>query len=153
MWNELVCQFRSVCDNDPTILLTRSPRKGSPQRVVTIRSDHSPHLQGFHGCLKSSFSRMTNLPVRLRASHNLFHPDYILYSRAFGDEPCNFKPRSSGEDDTSVDNPSPNFHTTPMGEHLSLDIYNMRRHPTPWVISVTGLELMTHWTRVRYLDH
>ncbi|GFT63960.1 hypothetical protein TNCV_2314311 [Trichonephila clavipes] len=26
-WNEFVCQFRLVCDNDIAILLTRSPKK------------------------------------------------------------------------------------------------------------------------------
>ncbi|GFV14759.1 transposable element Tcb2 transposase [Trichonephila clavipes] len=29
MWNELWCHFRTVCDNDPTIHLTRFPRKGA----------------------------------------------------------------------------------------------------------------------------
>ncbi|GFX82498.1 hypothetical protein TNCV_2166461 [Trichonephila clavipes] len=53
MWNELVCQFRPVCDNHPTALLTHSPRKGSRQRVVTRRWGQRPHLQGFHGCFKS----------------------------------------------------------------------------------------------------
>ncbi|GFV41202.1 hypothetical protein TNCV_2979561 [Trichonephila clavipes] len=27
MWNEFVCQFKPVCDNDPTVLLTHSLRK------------------------------------------------------------------------------------------------------------------------------
>ncbi|GFT89422.1 hypothetical protein TNCV_4387041 [Trichonephila clavipes] len=45
------------------------------------------------------------------------------YSRAFGDEPRNFEPWSSDENDTSS-----NFPTTPMGGLLSLDIFNVH-HP------------------------
>ncbi|GFY35210.1 hypothetical protein TNCV_5045841 [Trichonephila clavipes] len=33
------------------------------------------------------------------------------YSKAFGDEPRNFEPRSTDEDDTRAGTTSPNFHT------------------------------------------
>ncbi|GFU79948.1 hypothetical protein TNCV_578281 [Trichonephila clavipes] len=45
------------------------------------------------------------------------------YSRAFGDEPRNFKPWSSDEDDNCElwqTTPYPNFHITPTGGRLSL---------------------------------
>ncbi|GFV07188.1 uncharacterized protein TNCV_3602061 [Trichonephila clavipes] len=82
MWNEFVCQFRPVCYNDPTIILTRSPRKGSWQRVVATRWGRSPHLQSFHGYFKSSLPRMIGLPARGRNwpahSPDLSPPDYFL---------------------------------------------------------------------------
>ncbi|GFV49845.1 uncharacterized protein TNCV_1391271 [Trichonephila clavipes] len=39
--------------------------------------------------------------------------------------------------------PSPNYHTTPREDFLSLDRFNEHRCPTWWVFSGTGLELMT----------
>ncbi|GFU90049.1 hypothetical protein TNCV_2439361 [Trichonephila clavipes] len=55
--------IRPLSDNDPTILLTRSPRKKFLQCVVETRRGHSPD-QGFHGYLKSSLPLMTDLPAR-----------------------------------------------------------------------------------------
>ncbi|GFV33661.1 hypothetical protein TNCV_4567761 [Trichonephila clavipes] len=39
--------------------------------------------------------------------------------------------------------PSPNFHTTPTGRHLSFDRFSVHRPPTGWVLSGTVLKLMT----------
>ncbi|GFX80614.1 hypothetical protein TNCV_498811 [Trichonephila clavipes] len=67
------------------------------------------------------------------------------YSRAFGDGLRNIKPWSSDEDDTCAGASPPNFHTTPMGERLSLCTAGHQRY---WA--------RTHYTpqlRVRYLDH
>ncbi|GFW37680.1 uncharacterized protein TNCV_415661 [Trichonephila clavipes] len=50
-----------------------------------------------------------------------------LYTRAFGDGPRHFDPWSNEEDDTRDCIPSPDFHTTPMGECLSLGILNVHR--------------------------
>ncbi|GFS85748.1 hypothetical protein TNCV_2974251 [Trichonephila clavipes] len=50
--------------------------------------------------------------------------------------------------------PSPNFHTTPTGERLSLDIFKVHQPLLHrGIFSGTGLELMTHQTRDRHLDH
>ncbi|GFV36048.1 hypothetical protein TNCV_2868061 [Trichonephila clavipes] len=43
----------------------------------------------------------------------------VPYTRAFGDGPRNFEPRSSDVEDTSAVTPSPNNHTTPMGGRFS----------------------------------
>ncbi|GFX58378.1 hypothetical protein TNCV_306681 [Trichonephila clavipes] len=44
-----------------------------------------------------------------------------------GDRPRNFEPRSSDEDDTWADTPSPDFHTTPTGRHWSLNTFIVHR--------------------------
>ncbi|GFV59507.1 hypothetical protein TNCV_4791251 [Trichonephila clavipes] len=41
------------------------------------------------------------------------------FPRTFDDGPRNFEPWSSNEDDTWACSPCPNYHTTPMGGHLS----------------------------------
>ncbi|GFW90012.1 hypothetical protein TNCV_2172071 [Trichonephila clavipes] len=41
------------------------------------------------------------------------------YTKAFGDGPLHFEPRSSDEDNTRAGNPSPNYRTTPTGGRLS----------------------------------
>ncbi|GFW43094.1 hypothetical protein TNCV_1474891 [Trichonephila clavipes] len=48
-------------------------------------------------------------------------------TRAIGDGPRNFEPWASDEDDTTSGTPSPSFHTTPTGRHLSLDLFNVQR--------------------------
>ncbi|GFX15422.1 hypothetical protein TNCV_3303511 [Trichonephila clavipes] len=77
----------------------------------------------------------------------------MSYSRAFGDELCNFGSWSSDEDDTSQLALSfPNFHTTTTGGRLrSRQI--LHRSPTRQVFSGTRLELMIRRSRVRNLGY
>ncbi|GFX78087.1 hypothetical protein TNCV_972411 [Trichonephila clavipes] len=50
-------------------------------------------------------------------------------SAARGDEPRNFEPWSSDEDNLCASTLSPSFHTVPTGERLSLDIFNGQSPP------------------------
>ncbi|GFW53283.1 hypothetical protein TNCV_4075041 [Trichonephila clavipes] len=63
LWNEIVFQFKPVCDNDPTIL-TRSQRK----ILTTYEYRRMPKSKppGFHGCFKNSRLRVTNIHERER---------------------------------------------------------------------------------------
>ncbi|GFV19874.1 uncharacterized protein TNCV_481001 [Trichonephila clavipes] len=51
----------------------------------------------------------------IQASRGSHMPEIIfkIYTRAFDDEPRNFKLWSSDEDETGASTPSPNYHTTP----------------------------------------
>ncbi|GFV82275.1 hypothetical protein TNCV_3219871 [Trichonephila clavipes] len=76
----------------------------------------------------------------------------VSYTRAFGDEPRNFEPWSSDEDDTRAGTPL--LTTTPhQREDVSaLDRFNVHRSPTQWVLSGTGLKLVIRPATIRYLD-
>ncbi|GFY08269.1 retrovirus-related Pol polyprotein from transposon 17.6 [Trichonephila clavipes] len=81
------------------------------------------------------------------------HNPLVCYTRAFGDGPRNFEPRSSDMDDTRAGKPL--LTTTPhQWEDVSaLDRFSVHRCPTRRVFSGTGLELMTRQATIRYLYH
>ncbi|GFW75725.1 hypothetical protein TNCV_4429081 [Trichonephila clavipes] len=93
--------------------------------------------------------RLPNPDLDRPQSRNRRHP---FLDRDSQDGPRHFEPWTSDVDDTLLAHPSPNYHTSLIGERLSLDIFNVNQ-PAWRVFNGTRLELVTCLPRVRYLDH
>ncbi|GFU48897.1 hypothetical protein TNCV_3209011 [Trichonephila clavipes] len=79
----------------------------------------------------STYSGLEKAGLEKKAKDYLVNYNELLFnfSRAFGDGPRNFEPWSSEKDLLELEVPSPNFHITPTGGYLSLDIFNVHRSP------------------------
>ncbi|GFU89074.1 hypothetical protein TNCV_2895221 [Trichonephila clavipes] len=74
--------------------------------------------------------------------------------RALGDEPRNFKPRSSDEDSIIIGTFSPNYHITQTGGYLSLDGFSVHSAPLQDGSSTTlGFKFKTGQPRIHDHNH
>ncbi|GFW99462.1 hypothetical protein TNCV_3416951 [Trichonephila clavipes] len=62
MWNDFMYQFRLVCDNDSTILLTRSPRKDLDNVWLQQDGTTTHYSRVSLWCSQNILLRMSNLP-------------------------------------------------------------------------------------------
>ncbi|GFU86250.1 hypothetical protein TNCV_369061 [Trichonephila clavipes] len=64
---------------------------------------------------------MSSIPeaLKTRRKRANINVSRFSYKRAFSDGPRNFEPLSSDDDHTRADIPSPKYHATPTGGHLS----------------------------------
>ncbi|GFX60665.1 transposable element Tcb2 transposase [Trichonephila clavipes] len=63
-----------------------------------------------------------------------FNVVLFSYTSTYGNGSRHFEPCSNDEDDTRVDTSTPYFQTHPMGEHLSLDAFNVHQPPLHGVV-------------------
>ncbi|GFX03129.1 hypothetical protein TNCV_4289121 [Trichonephila clavipes] len=77
-----------------------------------------------HGLLMAQEAQTHDIPAS-GVTKNIRPPCKVSYSRAFGDRLRNFKPWSSGEEHIRTSISSSNFHTTPTGGRLNLDVFNV----------------------------